>query len=493
MCGIHFTISNDTFFQRSDDFMSDAFVANQLRGMHSSGIYVLERDKTIRVSKAALCGQEFIKTPGAKDLLTKVPRARLAVGHVRHATQGRADDNANAHPFLVKREDGSAVVGVHNGTLRNWKMKDGSKDIDVDSQWAFTMLAEHGHDAFKFFDGAFAFVWHDTRSPDSLFMARNSERPLHYMLTKDGKSILGASELGMLGWLAERNKIDKAEDGFRYLKPGVIYEFDLREIGKYATKEYVKYDPTTMKTPTVSTTHYSSLHPYANRYNGYDMDGEWEAGDPWGGSGTSPGYDARQELTVKTILSECTAALKDARRGRLRGSGQPATALDDLTEDQRDALLDEAINAEISRIGGSTALVPVVSTVKQFNDTVYISHPNDASAAGKEIEATKTSGAYGAVVEFSGILYDKERSCVMGNIRMWNGGKWTTEEAELRGIPEKYANVKYIDVIAPVETTVVGWNPNYNSGLDPYYVLAELTDIQKKLINAKRTRKQAIN
>lgn len=487
MCGIHFIVSNDTYLVRGDEYFKDAFVANQLRGMHSSGMYLVEKDGTILTHKAAVCGQEFLKDKEAIGLFNKVNRARIAVGHVRHATAGKISDD-NAHPFVIEREDGSQLVGVHNGTLRNWKLKEGSKDIDVDSEWAFLKLAEYGNDAFRFFDGAFAFVWYDTATPDVIYMARNSERPLHYMVSKDRKSILGASELGMVGWLTERNKIEGAadvKDRFKYLEPGKIYTISLKDPTNVTAEDAPKYDSTTSRFPPVTYTpvHRGNTHYTSTHSSSYPRVVDGEDDVPFS-QAVPLYYDRNNEAATTAILKQVSDALRAVRNAREEESSEEESVL--LDEVQQDSLELAAITDEVFR-----QQVGLQQPNSAVDTTLFITNPVDTSATKHEIEAAKNSHLYGAVVEFTGVMFDEELAACVGNARVFSHGRWTDHDAELRNVARSYAHHKFIDPIRPTQLAVVGWNPNIGGGTPPYYILAELTEGQKRMIDMRTKRMTA--
>lgn len=212
--------------------MRNAFVANMLRGVDSSGVAQVNMNTNLYdYHKLLVSGNYFIQDSFSNSILTKASSEKtLTMGHVRAATVGKVNIS-NAHPFAVEQEvEGEAnriLIGMHNGTLTNWRSHKNSKYYDVDSEWALNHIAEEGLDAFEEFKGAFCFTWWDSDKPTTLNIARNSERPMYVvMLTTGGMAY--ASEAGMLYWLLERNKV--AMDGpILELEAGFWYKFDVED------------------------------------------------------------------------------------------------------------------------------------------------------------------------------------------------------------------------------------------------------------------------
>lgn len=469
MCGITFVINTDTYTAKLDNFLEDALIASQVRGMHSSGLFQVSSLNTIYTHKKALHASDFISEGSARTILNQATRAPLTVGHVRHATVGEKTDE-NAHPFLVERTDGSKLVGVHNGTLKNWKTKDGGSDHEVDSSWAFRKLADEGIDAFKSFNGAFAFVWYDSRTPDVLNCARNAERPLYFMMDETKKTILGASELGMLGWLSERNgfKISKKENqnGFMYFAAGKLYTVNLKDLEDITQEDFPAYDPLT--SPEVSTSSWvssktntttntrSSYFPTTGMYGD---DHDWGDGD---GRYNSYNYYSRNSSSQDSILKGVSKALKKAR---------------DEASRSRSPLLQE--NDEILKE------IEALVQEKVADEAMFSSDPNSASATTGEQELARHMGVYGQIVDFSGVLYDESGCLCLGDIRLDLNDK-TAHTAEVRGLSAKAAEAAFIQVIQPRVMTIVG---AYWFGSDITFVVSSLTDQARKLYDYKVSKK----
>jgi hypothetical protein len=234
MCGIFGSITGKARNPKLSKFLTDSFMASQVRGTDSSGIFLADtivKNRLAGVQKLPVCGSMFIQDKAAANLIDNADGiGNIAVGHVRAATYGKVTLN-NAHPFIVESENGRLdreLVGVHNGTLTNWASHKDAKYFDVDSEWGLSQIFEQGIEAFRnTIKGAYAFVWWDRDEQSMLNIALNDARPMHIAFTKND-DMLFASEAGMLAWIAERNDI--AIDGdILQLTADHHYQF---EVGK---------------------------------------------------------------------------------------------------------------------------------------------------------------------------------------------------------------------------------------------------------------------
>ena len=212
MCGL-FGMMGD-LEHKDEAILKEGLVVCSIRGDDSTGIIKVNKRDT---------GFETVKQIGPPTELFNVPRFRslsmytasAMIGHCRKATVGRIS-RFTAHPF-----EADHIVGVHNGTLMNWRsvFKDTLKeDYEVDSAALFASIAEYGaRDTFSALTGAWACVWYDS-DEDTLNFLRNEDRPLWWCKTEDGKKIYWASEWQMLDLVLTRNgvKIMKDEEGRRF-------------------------------------------------------------------------------------------------------------------------------------------------------------------------------------------------------------------------------------------------------------------------------------
>jgi hypothetical protein len=502
-----------------DDFLKQTMIANQVRGMHSSGLFQVEKNGAITTLKKAVNASEFLDIPQAKGIITAAPRSQLTVGHVRHATQGAAGVDANAHPFVVTREDGTKLVGVHNGSLVGWRDKKGADKQDVDSAWAFHILAEEGPcDAFEYFNGPFAFIWYDQQYPDHVFMARNNDRPLHYMRSPDGKTMFGCSELGMLGWIADRNGIKGHDNNtMYYLSPGKVYKFSLKEPSKFESFDFPKYDPKTTIVKPAQLTHttdywkdrqerYRRQSEYYNQRYERDDDG-WNYpgyGTPYDTTTRAPtrvGHYFNQKAVldaVKVILREARNKVDDKALGTdmapfpLEGEVVSAHDLNDN--------LDEAIQAELARFHDKQTKESRIDKIDVWafvKEPQYVGVPNERSVTREERKYARDEKKFGQVVAFSGVIYDPDTCELFGEYSIEENGEVKTKDAVLRGMSSAYAEAKYIQALTPQPLTIVGMfegdAPGPDGKIPLYAVVSELTPSGMELLLTKQNTRAVLH
>lgn len=202
MCGIVGVISGEgtTGWTDRKKFMTQAIEVDTLRGVHSTGIFgVHTKNRHIDYVKRACPGYDFTQLRQVDKMLTDIDHYTFTVGHNRHATKGGINQK-NAHPFHHGH-----IVGVHNGSLHNHHTLDEGYKFDVDSEALFYHMMKNGaEDTIKRVRGAFCLVWYDSED-ETLSIIRNSERPMAMGKVRGKNTVLFASEMGMLSWLAGRN------------------------------------------------------------------------------------------------------------------------------------------------------------------------------------------------------------------------------------------------------------------------------------------------
>lgn len=261
MCGIFGIIQFDKKFALSrKSIMAEGLYANTVRGKDATGLAMIPADpkhnvyNEIDIYKRALSGFDFIYNPRVQKMLDQIEHYKFVIGHNRSATRGAQHAEKNAHPFRIDN-----ITLVHNGTLNsihNLDIPGSLYDYDVDSHALTKAIALHGHEAIlKKLDGAAALVWYDA-AEDALFMWRNDERPLHFIICKNEEFVIYGSEPLMLQWIADRNKC--SFDTYWTVEPHMLIKWT----------NSVKYQSKEIK-PTPKTTTYH--HQKSTVYNFTDI------------------------------------------------------------------------------------------------------------------------------------------------------------------------------------------------------------------------------
>lgn len=184
-----------------------------VRGEHSTGVCAVHKTKddySTHVYKELGRPEELYDTyeETFKDDIYQPLSPLLLLGHNRYATQGKIVKET-AHPFEYKN-----VVGAHNGTVWQYSISglSGAKKWDIDSQIIYQHINDTGNvqEVWDKADGAMALTWWDKKD-QTLKVARNNQRPLHWTVSKDQRTLFWASK----PWMLEV-ALDKA--GIKYEK-----------------------------------------------------------------------------------------------------------------------------------------------------------------------------------------------------------------------------------------------------------------------------------
>ena len=197
---------------------------DQVRGLHSTGVCTVSGAGSQSVMKKAVHSTDFLDMKTADNMINALGNKAI-IGHNRYATKG-AVNTQNAHPFTS-----GGITGVHNGTLTQQSLLDDWGKFEVDSENIMHCLNKNGiDDTVKKLCGAFTLVWHNSKT-DTFHMVRNSQRPMHYAYTKDGNSMLYASEEWMVLVAAHKNN----------LKIGQCTELPVGKLLSISLSEYNSY------------------------------------------------------------------------------------------------------------------------------------------------------------------------------------------------------------------------------------------------------------
>lgn len=115
--------------------------------------------------------------------------------HTRAASHGAHDKVENAHPFVGVKPDGTQVIGIHNGQLRNHDDLNRlyGRECEVDSMHLW--LNRAAGLSWKPFNGFANLVWWETREDGEQvqLMTRLNSQNLHIIRTRDGGLVWASS------------------------------------------------------------------------------------------------------------------------------------------------------------------------------------------------------------------------------------------------------------------------------------------------------------
>jgi hypothetical protein len=498
------------------DFISDAFVVNTLRGMDSSGIFQIDKDNNPFLHKQNVPGFMFAETKAVKRFIADVDTCPVTVGHVRAATAGKVTVD-NAHPFVAERADGTRLIGVHNGTLTGWQQQPGAKEYEVDSDWALNLIAAEGVDAFEKFNGAYCFVWWDEQKPDKLFMARNDDRPMHFVMNKTKDTILFGSESGMVTWLADRRKIEM-DDSIYSLESYKLYAFDLSVTGKVS---WAKTNVPRFKYVAPPRSVYTREYPATNagRWNAatakWDYpDGtsrssyEREQDDDWRHNGYTPGYGVRGgnasvpgdsfPESGKQFVAGFKRTLEANRTARAAAESSSSTATDStvtttikLQPDSPKVVSKREQRRLRAAARHASKQTPPADTAKRvsvgpiFDDKTgeYTAPSHWYSTQGAttaEQQQAKSLGVMGSIEFMTGVIYEPETGELLGDIQEWVSGSGKIDHVGIvRNISGHNAKARWIDN-GGQWCVVIGVTDAHSGVTGRTLIVSELTEVGKQ-------------
>lgn len=426
MCGIIGAINAAYNSIRSSDFIKDAILAGAVRGQDSTGIIQVDKKDSIYTHKLALSGTAFLRDKVTAAFVADTDRSPITVVHHRAATVGAVNKD-NAHPFIcemgTKRPDGKphVLVGVHNGSLINWKTKPGAKDYEVDSEWALSRIAAVGLEAFKEIEGPYCFMWVSSDNVAKLNVVRNGGRPMHAVFTKDRKEVFFASEAGMLAWLCERNNVS-VEENILVIGTDKVYTFDTSGAVVTVTATDVPKKPAVVPVTQPSRPHGSTSTADSN-----------------------PVLNADGQAFINK--------LKLAAKGQLHVAPAPRPNMP--TQQEIAAAIDKTI-ADITDDGDST---PWNNDDEGFfvPDQVPTDWFSGRNATNSEQELAKKWGMFQELQWFAGVTYDDQTGEVLGDVDVWSRDEGKVKYAAvIRGCSQARANAEYIDNDLGKQSSVSG-------------------------------------
>jgi len=224
MCGIVGMAGDLNIKDR--DLFEDLLTVCQLRGRDSTGVIRVSKEKEGYSWAKNLGTPEYLFESRTYNREIRQIGISALVGHCRHKTIGDVSISS-AHPFDIEEK---GIVGVHNGTLKNFYRFPEHKSGMVDSQVIYERIALHGAiETFSDLEGAYACVWWDQEAGNLNFI-RNKERPLWYTYSKDCRKMFWASEPWMFGAIYRKENLwDGGKEGkvYRSFEEDVLYSIEI--------------------------------------------------------------------------------------------------------------------------------------------------------------------------------------------------------------------------------------------------------------------------
>lgn len=121
--------------------------------------------------------------------------ADVCMMHARYATCGSREDPMNAHPFAIRRNGRVVIWGAHNGMVPDAfkSAKENGRDINVDSQEIFELLADKDYDGIRDMSGYGVITWIDTDHRERVNLCRLSAHSDICVVSVKGGGIVWAS------------------------------------------------------------------------------------------------------------------------------------------------------------------------------------------------------------------------------------------------------------------------------------------------------------
>ena len=186
------------------------------RGGHSCGYVSVEEDGNLNYARKR---GNWVRS---RIRFLEGAAASVCMMHARFATCGDKEDPMNAHPFAIRRNGRVVMWGAHNGMVPEAfkSAKENGRDVSVDSQEIFELLADKNYDGIREMPGYGVITWIDRDRRDCVNLARLSTQSDICVVSVKGGGIIWASTWKIL------------KEALKFADLEVDVEFKIDEIGR---------------------------------------------------------------------------------------------------------------------------------------------------------------------------------------------------------------------------------------------------------------------
>ncbi|NIU84699.1 MAG: hypothetical protein GWN64_14805 [Candidatus Thorarchaeota archaeon] len=265
MCGIVGAIGTGI----DVDLLFNLLLETEARGTDATGFWT----PNTGIVKAPKKASVFL-TEQADTFSDGVENSQIFLGHTRHATHGKPEDNFNNHPL-----ESENWIMVHNGVVPNMKdIKEYPYTSDTDTENLLAYIEQFGlEEGLSYCASGAAILFVNKAEEDTLYLWRTISNPAKLVYDIDKETIYVISEEKFL-WASLDEEIKEKEllGGLfvysiidRNLK---ITSLEERELWKIQIKE----DKLECEMVADVSTKYTNTNSYQSRWNGNHYHGMWD-------------------------------------------------------------------------------------------------------------------------------------------------------------------------------------------------------------------------
>jgi len=177
------------------------------------------------------CKRKGMWSSAKNRFLKAAATGNVTMMHSRWATCG-VNDISEVHPFVIKRNGNTVLYGAHNGIIYDaWdSAKKNGREIEVDSQEIFELLADGKVDEIAELCGYGVITWIYADNPTVVNIARMSKNSEIEVAKLKGGGMVWASTSKILREAVKNSQLE-IETEYDLKDIGTVYQIENGEIG----------------------------------------------------------------------------------------------------------------------------------------------------------------------------------------------------------------------------------------------------------------------